>query len=188
MEVFLRRLEALLEALYFYPGPTVAFVNGHAIAGGCVLTLLCDYRFAIHAPIKIGLNEVALGLQFPPRVLQMVQRLLSPRQAERVVLEAGLHSPDEAQRLGLIDEVVGARTAEEARQLGLTNNLSYIEAAREKLTALSKLPREAYAASKRALRELPATNEATDKFFVEQVVPTWVSPALKKKLLSVLGK
>src|SRR4051812_20766858 len=42
METFLRRLEALIEALYVYPGPVVALVNGHAIAGGCVLTLCCD--------------------------------------------------------------------------------------------------------------------------------------------------
>jgi enoyl-CoA hydratase len=175
MEIFLKRLEALLEALYFYPGPTVAFVNGHAIAGGCLLALFCDYRMVqIDGPNfrpKIGLNEVALGLQFPPRVLQMVQRLLSPRQAERVVLDASLYNPHDAKEVGLIDEVV-----------------DNIDKAKQKLSKLSTLPPEAYAASKKTLRELPTTNETTDKFFVEQVVPSWVSPALKQRLMMLLGK
>jgi enoyl-CoA hydratase/carnithine racemase len=63
MSLFLARLEALMEALYLYPGPSVAYVNGHAIAGGCLLALFCDYRVAAPNPkTKIGLNEVALGL------------------------------------------------------------------------------------------------------------------------------
>jgi enoyl-CoA hydratase len=175
MEAFLRRLEYLLGALYFYPGPTVAFVNGHAIAGGCLLALFCDYRMArADGPDfkpKIGLNEVALGLQFPPRVLQMVQRLLSPRQAERVVLDASLYSPNDAKAVGLVDEVVDD-----------------LAEAKKKLSNLSKLLPEAYAASKKALRELPATDEPTDRLFLEQVVPTWVSPALKQRLIAVLRK
>src|SRR5262245_26567894 len=70
MEVFLRRLEELMAALFAYPGPVVGLVNGHAIAGGCVLTLCCDHRVAARsARSKIGLNELALGLRFPPRVM-----------------------------------------------------------------------------------------------------------------------
>src|SRR5689334_8594507 len=42
MLAFLRLLEACMSALYLYPGPTVAAVNGHAIAGGCVLVECCD--------------------------------------------------------------------------------------------------------------------------------------------------
>ena len=66
LETYLRKLEALVETLYTYPGPTVAAVNGHAIAGGCVLALCCDFQVITDQPkVKYGLNELALGLQFP---------------------------------------------------------------------------------------------------------------------------
>src|SRR5262245_9349226 len=67
MESFLRTLEALYSALYTYPGPTAAAVNGHAIAGGCLVAMACDIRICTRDPkVRVGLNEVALGLQFPP--------------------------------------------------------------------------------------------------------------------------
>src|SRR5512144_845549 len=74
MARFLGLLDALVDALYEYPGPTVACVNGHAIAGGCILALCCDWRVAAdRADIRIGLNEVALGLEFPPMILNLVR-------------------------------------------------------------------------------------------------------------------
>jgi len=73
----LAALEGVVEALYTYPAPTVALVNGHAIAGGCVLALCCDHRVMTADPgARIGLNEVALGLVFPPKTLAMVRARL----------------------------------------------------------------------------------------------------------------
>ncbi len=70
MRAYLELLERTMHALYLYPGPLVAFVNGHAIAGGCIFTLCADHRVSSPAPTgKIGLNEVALGLRFPRSVL-----------------------------------------------------------------------------------------------------------------------
>ena len=46
MERFLRLLEAMTDALYTYPAPIVALVNGHAIAGGCIVAMACDWRVA----------------------------------------------------------------------------------------------------------------------------------------------
>ncbi|MCA9565939.1 MAG: enoyl-CoA hydratase/isomerase family protein, partial [Myxococcales bacterium] len=62
MDRFLRTLEEMVVTLHHYPGPTAAAVNGHAIAGGCVITLCCDFRIMTTVPkARIGLNEVALG-------------------------------------------------------------------------------------------------------------------------------
>ena len=46
MRAFLELLESLMTELFQYPGPVVAHVNGHAIAGGCILALACDHRVA----------------------------------------------------------------------------------------------------------------------------------------------
>src|SRR6186713_1147523 len=106
MERYLLLLDDLIDALYCYSGPTVAAVNGHAIAGGCVLALCCDLRVMADDPkLRIGLNEVALGLEFPPKILALARRRLPPRWLERVVLEAGLHEPAAALALGLVDEL-----------------------------------------------------------------------------------
>ena len=88
---FLRLLERAMVALYLYPGPTVALVNGHAIAGGCVITLACDHRVALeHPKIKIGLNEVALGMRFPPRILAMAKERIPRESHTAVLLGAGV--------------------------------------------------------------------------------------------------
>src|SRR5687767_10403569 len=75
---FLGVLEELVKALYEHPAPVVAWVNGHAIAGGCVMALCADVRVMTARPgARIGLNEVALGLRFPPLTLAMVRARLS---------------------------------------------------------------------------------------------------------------
>src|SRR6202042_707140 len=130
MERFLRQLEECFAALYLYPGPTVACINGHAIAGGCVLALCCDHRVASSAPeIKIGLNEVALGLRFPPRTLAIVRDRVPRRHRAEVFLGAGLFSPARALDLGLLDEVVDDAPA----------------VAHARLAALAAHPAKAYA-------------------------------------------
>ena len=86
-ERFLGTLERMTEALFTYPAPMVACVNGHAIAGGCVVELCADYRVLADQPkLRIGLNEVALGVQFPPTVLAVVRHRVPPRGLERDVL------------------------------------------------------------------------------------------------------
>ncbi|MDB4931354.1 MAG: Enoyl-CoA hydratase, partial [Myxococcaceae bacterium] len=106
MERFLSLLEETFEALYLHPAPVVALVEGHAIAGGTVLALCCDWRVAAaDERARLGLNEVALGLQFPPKTWAIVNARLPATTREQVLLGAGLHPPSEALRLGLLDEV-----------------------------------------------------------------------------------
>jgi enoyl-CoA hydratase/carnithine racemase len=170
MEAFLRRLERLVATLHAHPGPTVACVNGHAIAGGCVLALCCDHRLALDLPgTRIGLNEVVLGLRFPPSILRLVRQRVSPAHQAEVLLGAGLHDPRAALRLGLLDEVV----AEDAPG-----------AARRRLEALAAHPPDAYAAAKAALRA-PLVDSAEDAAFAA-ILPTWSSPELKARIAAVL--
>lgn len=173
-EAFLRRLERLVRTIYLHPGPTAAVINGHAIAGGCIIALACDLRVALpNEKARIGLNEVALGLQFPPSLLGMVRSRIPDAHFETVVLEAGLHDPEDALWLGLVDAVT-----EDAEAWAL-----------KRLKKRAKSPRAAYAAAKLAIRGGAATVTAEeDARFVRDVLPTWVSPEIKATLRKFLGK
>jgi enoyl-CoA hydratase/carnithine racemase len=171
MTKFLGTLEELVKALFEHPAPTVAWVNGHAIAGGCVMTLCCDVRFMTARPgPRIGLNEVALGLRFPPLTFEMTRRRVSAQLLERVILEAALYDARDAQRLALVDEIGEGADA------------------RAMLEKLASHPRAIYAEAKRAMRGTLEVPEAERRRFLDETIPYWVSPALKERLRSVLVK
>lgn len=173
LEAYLRTLEQLVDALYRYPGPMVCAANGHAIAGGCVLALACDHRIAKADPfVRIGLNEVALGLRFPPAVLRLVRERLAAAHASEVLLGARLHEPDQARRLGLVDELNPFPEAE----------------ARRRLEALAAHPAADYAATKAALRGSSLLDDPGYEAALAAVVPSWSSPEAKARMLGALGK
>ena len=163
-----------MAALYDYPGPTVACVNGHAIAGGCVITVCCDHRVATtDERARIGLNETAIGLVFPPKILRIVTHRIPPRSAHEVLLRGALHAPADALRLGLVDELAAdPRAVSEAR-----------------IRELAALPREAYVATKRALRA-GVTAFSPDEYSaaLAATLPVWGSDAIKQRVLARLKK
>ena len=89
-EEFLTALSRMFRAVFDHPRPTVAAVNGHAIAGGCVLALACDVRLMSGG--RIGLAELAVGVPFPTSALEIVRHALGP-DAGRAVLARGDRRP-----------------------------------------------------------------------------------------------
>jgi enoyl-CoA hydratase len=174
METMLRRLDALFARLFQHPAPTVACVNGHAIAGGCILMMCCDWRIATDDPkARIGINEVALGACVPPMAAGIVKHRLPPQARERIVLGAGLHAPEAALALGLVDEVVNDPAT----------------AALKRLQALAAYPPATYAVTKRSLRSGLTVISAEDEHrFREQEVPIWTSREVKERVAAVLRR
>lgn len=125
-------------ALLACPKPTVAMVNGHAIAGGLVLALACDYRLAVGGEYRIGLNEVAIGSSFPKVAFEIVRLRLTHAAASELLLGASLYPADRhAARLGVFDELLPAAT--------------FTETVLRRASRLAAFPREAYAHTKSAL-------------------------------------
>jgi enoyl-CoA hydratase len=81
----------------------VAAVNGHAIAGGCVLALACDLRLMSGG--RIGLTELAVGVPFPTAALEIVRHALGSR-AGQVVLGTRTEGRERALALGMVDELI----------------------------------------------------------------------------------
>jgi enoyl-CoA hydratase/carnithine racemase len=151
-------------------------VNGHAIAGGCILALACDYRVATRDPkVRIGLNEVALGVRFPPRVLRIARDRVPGASHVPVLLGAELFAPERALAHGLVDEV--------SDDAGVV--------ARARLGALAAHPADAYAATKRALRGAVDADLAPDDAearWLRECVPIWTGAEVKERVRKVLGK
>lgn len=75
--VFIQTFHRFCIELYTLPKPTIAAITGHAIAGGCILTLCCDYRYIAEGHKLMGLNEIKLGLPIPYPAFQILQILLA---------------------------------------------------------------------------------------------------------------
>ena len=103
---FIRRFSASMLRVFSLPWPVVAAVNGHAIAGGCVLALQADIRLMASGQSRIGLNEVRLGIGLPAAVVETLRCQVPAASLLPIAAEGGLFLPEEAVRLGLVQEVV----------------------------------------------------------------------------------
>ncbi len=96
----------LFRALYDFPRPTIAAVNGAAIAGGCGLATLCDFTLAV-AEAKFGYTEVRIGF-VPAIVSTFLLRQIGEKHARDLLFTGRIIEADEAHRIGLINEIVSA--------------------------------------------------------------------------------
>jgi enoyl-CoA hydratase len=119
------------------PKPTVALVNGHAIAGGMILALACDYRLGVDGDYKFGLNEVAIGASFPRVAFEIVRLRLPHARAAELLLGAALYPASQALRLGVVDELLPADTI--------------LATVLRRAARMGAFPREAYADTKAML-------------------------------------
>lgn len=161
---FLPALHRLYEAVFFYPKPVIAAVNGHAIAGGCVLACCADRRIMGRDAGRIGVTEILVGVPFPALAFEVVRFAVPPRYLPEFTLSGATYATDEALRRGWVDEVTEpSKLIDDA-----------ISVARE----LSRLSPAAFAQTKSQVRQpaierLQKSGEATDK----EVTEIWAAPA-----------
>lgn len=92
-------------ALYGCSFPTVALINGPAPAGGCLLSLSCEYRIMLPKGV-IGLNETQLGIVAPSWFASTAENVIGTRKTELALTTGKLFTTAEALEMGMIDEVV----------------------------------------------------------------------------------
>jgi enoyl-CoA hydratase len=130
-------LNKILERFIDLPIPSVAAINGHAIAGGFILACGCDIRLMADGRGQVGLTEFLLGVPFPPLALELIRAAVGEGNAKRLALQAELLPAETAHSLGLVD--------------GLTPPETLLESAIRTARRLGAIPRTTFELTKRQL-------------------------------------
>ena len=103
---YLTNFTDLYTYLFLFPKPVVAALNGHTIAGGCMLALACDNRVMVAGKSKISLNEIAFGSSVFAGSTEMLRFWIGNANATKVLYSGTMYSAEEAMSLGLVQEVL----------------------------------------------------------------------------------
>lgn len=166
-DTFLDALRRALLAVFRHPHPVVAAVNGHAIAGGCVLALAADVRLMSGG--SIGLTELRVGVPFPTAALEIVRYAAGPA-AHPLAVFADLHSPEQALAMGLVHDT--CRPEE------------LLDEARERATRLAAVAPETFALTKRQLHA--AAEERIARRDDADVLRIWTSTEGRARISAFL--
>jgi enoyl-CoA hydratase len=174
MGAFVDAFDALVRRLFLFPCPTVAAVNGHAVAGGAILAAACDVRIGAAGSHRIGVSEVQLGVIFPATAFEVLRAAIPASRATEVLMRGTLTGPDDAVVNGFLHELAAPEDLT-ARAVARAENLG-------------ALPRHAYAHTKRELRtpfaERAQTQRAAKR---EGFLDTWFSEESKALRAAILG-
>jgi enoyl-CoA hydratase len=106
LRIFLPTLSRTFETLFFYPKPVVAAINGHAIAGGCVLACAADKRVMARDSGRVGVPELLVGVPFPALALEIMRFASASQHFQEIIYGGATFSPEDAAARGLVDEIV----------------------------------------------------------------------------------
>jgi enoyl-CoA hydratase len=115
-------LDEMYEEIFLFPKPVVAAINGHAIAGGCVLACCADYRVLVKDAGRMGVTELLVGVPFPPFAFEVLRATTSPTHFPKFTASGETFGTEGALGCGFADEAVNAdrlmpRALEKAAQL-----------------------------------------------------------------------
>ncbi|HEY4409908.1 MAG TPA: enoyl-CoA hydratase/isomerase family protein [Acidimicrobiia bacterium] len=176
---FIPALAGAFADLFAYRRPVVAAVNGHAIAGGCVISSTADHRIMAEGRGRIGVPELLVGVPFPAVALLAVRFALGDVGAADLLYSGRTLRPDEARQRGLVDEVVPEG--------------ELLDRAVAKAEQLSAIPVATFEHTKRSLRdrywtELETTGVQRDAEMLELWKTPTILTAVSDYVKKTLGK
>ncbi len=174
MKSFMESFQELCLQLYSHPAPTIAALNGHALAGGCILASCCDFRVA-RSGARIGLTDLNLDLPVPHACQRIIEQLLGYTASRNLFYQGLGYSAEEALGIGWLDRVV------EPPQLG---------AAVEELAAgLARQSGRAFRIAKAGLKEeLAARLRKRLSDDLEAFLEQWFSAEVQDRLTTLRRK
>lgn len=159
---FMPALTEAFLAVFDYPAPLVAAINGHVLAGGYVIACGADWRVMADGSGQVGLTELLAGVPFPTAALEMTRYAIGEPRCRDLVLTGRRFNSSLAVEAGLVDEVVPGG--------------ELLDVAVTQATHLGGIPTETYELSKLQLHHAATdTIEQTTPRFEPQVVETWAS-------------
>ncbi len=161
--------------LFSFPKPTVAALTGHAIAGGCILALCCDYRFMAQGRKFMGLNEIKLGVPVPYPADCVLQQLVGAQIAREISYTGEFYQPEKLLEMGMVDQILSLDQV--------------LPKALERAQLLGAMPREAFAMIKRnrvqvVEEQILARLEQKEGLFIER----WYSSSAREQLKAAMEK
>lgn len=166
---YLEKFAALYRDLFAHPKPVVAAINGHAVAGGCMLATACDARIMAEGSGKIGLNEIGFGSSLFAGSLAMLRFWVGERRAQEVVYSGTLYTAEQALALGLVDAMVPGP--------------SLLDEARRRLHELTAKSPTAFRSIKRLLRQpILEEMERREAASIQEFVEIWYSAETRRQL------
>ena len=170
--IYLEKFTNFYTYLFLFPKPIVAALNGHTIAGGCMLATACDFRLMVTGKAKISLNEITFGAPVLAGSVEMLKYCVGSRNAQSILYSGAMYSAEEAIQLGLVDQV----SSEDA----LT------EDARKVAQELAQKDSSAFRCTKHLLRK-PAVEEMIkrEKDAILEFVDIWYSEQTWENLKAI---
>jgi enoyl-CoA hydratase len=166
---FLPALSTMFETVFSHPKPVVAAINGHAVAGGCVLACAADRRLMTRDGGRIGVTELLVGVPFPAIAMEIMRHATAPQYFADTIFSGATFPPTDAVVRGLADELV--------------DPVVLLDRAVAAAQALAALPPYAFVLTKRqtrqpALERLESVGRAVD-VAVEEI---WTAPETLERI------
>ena len=162
-QAFVPVLTELFEVVFDFPKPVIAAINGHAIAGGCVLACAADHRIMATGSGRMGIPELHVGVPFPTLALEIMRLISPPQHFQELFYGGATVLPEEALRRGLVDELV------EPTQL--------MDRARSVAQHFLEIPARVFALTKRQIRRpIHERDQTAFNSFEATVQQLWSQP------------